>query len=82
VWNDARSRVEMHLESLGYQVVAVEALGLRVSFRDGERIHTESSVKYDAAMVDALLGGAGFRRERSWRDDDGRFAVHLARVTS
>jgi dimethylhistidine N-methyltransferase len=82
LWNEARSRIEMHLESRGDQVVAIEALGLRVPFRDGERIHTESSVKYDDAMVDGMLGGAGFRRERTWHDEERRFAVHLARVTS
>jgi dimethylhistidine N-methyltransferase len=80
LWNPARSRIEMHLESAGDQVVAVEGLHLTVRLRDRERIHTESSVKYDDAMVDGLLGAAGFRRERSWRDEDGRFAVHLARA--
>jgi dimethylhistidine N-methyltransferase len=80
LWNDAASRVEMHLESIGDQVVAIDGAGIVVPFRAGERIHTESSVKYDDAMVDALLGGAGFRRARTWTDAAGRFAVHLAFV--
>lgn len=82
LWNAAQSRIEMHLESAGDQVVAIEGLRFRVAFRDRERIHTESSVKYDDATIERLLGGAGFRRERTWLDDGGRFAVHLARVTS
>jgi dimethylhistidine N-methyltransferase len=82
LWNDERSRMEMHLESTRDQVVAIDALGARVRLRRGERIHTESSVKYDDAMVDALLGAAGFRRERTFLDDGARFAVHLARPTS
>jgi dimethylhistidine N-methyltransferase len=80
LWNDAASRIEMHLESLVDQVVRIDALGLHVTFRRGERIHTESSVKYDDAHVDALLGASGFVRERSFRDRDERFALHLARV--
>ncbi len=80
LWNPARSRMEMHLESLGAQVVPIEGLGLRVHFADRERIYTESSVKYDDAMVDALLGAAGFARTQTWLDGAARFAVHLART--
>ena len=82
LWNAARSRIEMHLESTRDQTVAIDALGARVRLRRGERIHTESSVKYDDAMVDALLGAAGFRRERTFLDEHDRFAVHLAVPTS
>lgn len=78
-WNAGLSRVEMHLESLEDQTVPVTALGLEVSFRRGETIHTESSVKYDLDHVDALLGSAGFERERTFTDPAGRFGVHLAR---
>ena len=81
IWNEGDSRIEMHLESLARQSVRIEALGVDVILRKGERIHTESSVKYDEAMVGALLGSSGFRRERTFLDEDGRFAVHLARAT-
>lgn len=80
VWNGERSRIEMHLESLGEQRVAIADLGIEVALRDGERIHTESSVKYDLPMADRLLGAAGFRRERTVTDPEGRFAEHLARA--
>ena len=60
-WNEALSRIEMHLESLDHQSVPIEALGIVVHFRPGETIHTESSVKYDLAHVGRLsrLGLAG-----------------------
>ncbi|MBI2212490.1 MAG: L-histidine N(alpha)-methyltransferase [Acidobacteria bacterium] len=80
LWNDERSRIEMHLESVCEQRVAIDALGTEVAFRRGERIHTESSVKYDEARVDAMLGRAGFVRERTFTDPERLFAVHLARV--
>jgi L-histidine Nalpha-methyltransferase len=78
-WNEPASRVEMHLASEGRQTVTLRALALRVDFEAGETIHTESSVKYDLAHVERLFAGAGFRREETFRDADGRFAVHLAR---
>ena len=80
LWNDAASRVEMHLESACDQVVRIDTLDLAVPFRRGERVHTESSVKYDDAMVDALFAGVGFTRERTFLDREKRFAVHLARA--
>jgi dimethylhistidine N-methyltransferase len=80
LWNDAQSRIEMHLESLCAQRVRIDGLGIEVGFRQGERIHTESSIKYDDARVDAMLGKAGFVRERTFTDRDRLFAVHLARV--
>lgn len=80
VWNDDASRVEMHLESREAHEVHIGAIDLVVRFGEGERIHTESSVKYDLPRVDALLGAAGFTRETTYTDDEQLFAVHLARV--
>jgi dimethylhistidine N-methyltransferase len=80
LWNGARSRMEMHLESLGAQEVRIDGLGLRVRFADRERIYTESSVKYDDTMVDGLLAASAFARARTWLDSGRRFAVHHARA--
>jgi len=80
LWNEARSRIEMHLESLADQTVRIAGLRVDVPFRRGERIHTESSVKYDEAMVDGLLDASGFTREATLLDAEERFAVHLARA--
>ncbi|WP_119154820.1 L-histidine N(alpha)-methyltransferase [Caldimonas tepidiphila] len=80
LWNAAASRIEMHLESRCSQQVPVAALGIALRFREGERIHTENSHKYDAASVDRLLHGAGFRREHSWHDAKQWFGLHLARA--
>jgi dimethylhistidine N-methyltransferase len=78
-WNEARSRIEMHLVSRVAQVVTVPPLGA-VRFAAGESIHTESSHKYDHAHVDRLLVAAGFRRVRTFTDAEERFDVHLARL--
>ena len=81
LWNPARSRVEMHLESVGAQQVRLAPAAPAIDFADGERIHTESSVKYDRAMVDRMLGAAGFARTHTFTDSAERFAVHVARTT-
>ncbi len=82
LWNEADSRVEMHLESLVRQTVRIPALGLSCELTVGERIHTESSVKYADAHLDRLLGAAGLVRTRSFTDPDARFAVHVAHVAA
>ncbi|HVZ73391.1 MAG TPA: L-histidine N(alpha)-methyltransferase [Polyangia bacterium] len=80
-WNDAASRIEMHLESLVGQDVPIGALGISVHFDAGETIHTESSVKYDFARVGRLLEAGGFSPMTSFTDRERRFAVHLASAT-
>lgn len=79
-WNDAASRVEMHLESTVRQEVPIDGLGLVVRFAAAETIHTESSIKYDIPRVERLLASSGFRLQRTYYDDRRRFAVHLARA--
>ncbi|MFO0748899.1 MAG: L-histidine N(alpha)-methyltransferase [Myxococcota bacterium] len=80
LWNAAASQIEMHLESLVTQRVAIEGLDTSFVFERGERIHTESSVKYDVGRVDRLLAAAGFVRERTFHDPRQWFAVHVAVV--
>jgi L-histidine N-alpha-methyltransferase len=80
LWNAEASRIEMYLESLSDQVVRISDLGLRVRFVEGERIHTENSYKFTAVMVERVLTESGFALERTWKDAQSWFGVHLARV--
>jgi L-histidine Nalpha-methyltransferase len=80
VWNRAKSRIEMHLESRVAQRVRLPLLDLVVNFGAGERIHTENSYKYAPGQAQNLLRAAGFFPETTWTDDRGWFAVCLARV--
>jgi len=72
-FNEAASRVEMHLVSVDAQVVHVA--GERILFEAGESIWTESSYKYDRETLDALVTSAGFRITRLWTDAGERFWV-------
>lgn len=72
-FNDAASRVEMHLVSLDDQ--AVHVAGAAIRFEAGETIWTESSYKYDEARLDDVVGAAGFRVRTRWTDAGDRFWV-------
>lgn len=76
VWNAAESRMEMHLESLVAQPVAVG--GRTIAFAEGETIHTENSYKFTQGAVASLLGDGGFELTRTWTDSGGCFLVSLA----
>ncbi len=77
-WNEQQSRIEMHLESLLAQSVAIRALDMHVHFSRGETIHTENSYKFTDQRVAALLSGAGFRLRQQWSDANKWFTVYLA----
>lgn len=78
VWNERKCRVEMHLESLISQTVAIQAINLNVDFRRGESIHTENSYKFTSESVAGLLGRCNFSPVRSWSDSRRWFGVYLA----
>ena len=77
-YNARPGRVEMHLESLKAQRVAIGARSF--DFRAGETIHTENSYKYSVDEFQALGSAAGFLPQRWWTDDDGLFSVHYFAV--
>jgi L-histidine N-alpha-methyltransferase len=77
-FNDAASRIEMHLVSLADQVV--ELAGHTIRFARGETIWTESSYKYDEKRLGELVSAAGFRVGTLWTDEASRFWVALLTV--
>lgn len=79
VWNEELSRIEMHLESSVDQVVPIDDLGLEVAFEANERIHTESSYKYDTARLDRMFSQAGLARECEFYDPEHWFRLTMAR---
>jgi L-histidine Nalpha-methyltransferase len=77
IWNATFSRMEMHLESLHRQSVAVPLADLYLEFEAGETIDTENSYKYTPSSVRALLEDTGFSVQNQWKDEDGWYAVTL-----
>jgi L-histidine Nalpha-methyltransferase len=79
-WNRAKSRIEMHLESLAEQIVWIQDLARPFYFARGERIHTENSYKFSLQSIARLLQQTGLRMEKTWTDPQGWFSEVMARV--
>jgi L-histidine Nalpha-methyltransferase len=75
VWNDAESRIEMHLVSQRDQSVRVD--GHTIHFTRGETIHTENSYKYMPEKFAELASSAGWQTTRLWTDQAQLFLLHL-----
>ncbi|APX94169.1 L-histidine N(alpha)-methyltransferase [Halomonas sp. 1513] len=73
-FNEAASRIEMHLVSECRQTLVLE--DHRFEFEPGETLHTENSCKYSVAGFQALARRAGYRPSAVWRDAEGLFSVH------
>ena len=77
IWNESEQRVEMHLVSLHDQEVRLAAPGVKVRFKAGESIWTESSHKYTEHSIVALGSRTGFALTTQWVDRDAAFALTL-----
>lgn len=75
VWNDADSRIEMHLVSRCEQTVRVA--GEAICFRAGETIHTENSYKHTPEAFLELAQAAGWGCREIWTDPKQWFALYL-----
>jgi dimethylhistidine N-methyltransferase len=78
-FNPEHSRIEMHLEARRHVVVRWQ--GGQRHFREGERIHTESSYKYTRQSFLQLLERAGFGHTQCWSDEREWFLVCHARAS-
>jgi dimethylhistidine N-methyltransferase len=78
VWNDALSRIEMHLEAV--RDVAFQVDGTAFSLARGDTIHSENSHKYGERDARLLLLAGGWTPVEQWTDEEARFALVLARA--
>jgi L-histidine N-alpha-methyltransferase len=76
LYNEAASRIEMHLEAR--KAVTVRWPGGELAFAAGERIHTENSYKYTVEGFETMLGAAGYARVQCFTDAGRNFAVFAA----
>lgn len=59
IWNEAKTRIEMHLQATSDTRVCVD--GIAFDFRKGESLHTESSHKFDREQILSLTRDAGWK---------------------
>ena len=76
VWNEARMRIEMHLQA--QRDVAFEVAGRRFRMAEGETIHTENSHKYTSSSAATLLLAGGWEPQREFRDAGNCFMAIIA----
>ena len=78
IWNDAKARIEMHLEALNS--LQFHVAGQPFQMDAGETIHTESSHKYGERDERLLLRAGGWEPVEEWTDDEGLFGLVLAKA--
>jgi dimethylhistidine N-methyltransferase len=80
VWNQAASRVEMHLVSTRDQHIRIPLADVELTLQVGDTIWTESSHKYRPDDLVRTLERCGFRRHTQWIDRQAGFALTLVVV--
>lgn len=72
VFNEEKSRIEMHLISSSRQTVRIS--NKEISFYQGETIHTENSHKYTLSSFRCMTEPY-FKTIQTWTDDNNQFAI-------
>lgn len=81
IYNETKSRIEMHLVSTLDQIIRIGDVNtaasesMQVVLKSGESIHTENSYKYSKQGFTELVEGAGFQVRECWTDDKNYFAM-------
>jgi dimethylhistidine N-methyltransferase len=76
-YDEKRGCVDSYQESVRAQRVRIADLDIEVSFAVGERIHTESSYKYDRDDIAALARESGLLLDSTWMDALERYSLNL-----
>lgn len=77
IYNSVAHQIEMYLESLTYQEVYFQGLDLCLALKEGERILTEISRKFNPQHLRADLTAMGFHHINTWQDEQGWFGLIL-----
>jgi len=77
-FNEAESRIEMHLIADTPQTVTLGAFGETIEIAKGDDIWTESSYKFTRESAIAALNDAGFHFDSWYTDENELFALILA----
>ncbi len=80
LWNAEQEWIEMRLRARWPMRVTVPGVDLVVDFAAGEELRTEVSAKFRHEGVQKELAEAGFALDHWWTDEQGLFAVSLARA--
>jgi L-histidine N-alpha-methyltransferase len=79
-WDPENLWIDIRLRSLANQVINVRALEMLVPFAAGEEMRTEISTKFARAGLEGIYADAGLELTDWWTDDEGLYALSLARA--
>jgi L-histidine N-alpha-methyltransferase len=79
-WDPRMERMDLRLRADMPQRVRVPGAGIEFDLAHGEEIRVEISTKFRPERIRDELAAAGFTVERTWTDEDGDFALTLARL--
>lgn len=78
-YDGEETRMDIRLRSLIDQTVRISELEMAVSFAAGEEMRTEISTKFTRERLESVYGEAGLAMSGWFTDDDGDYALSLAR---
>lgn len=81
-WDDAGSRIEMHLRALRDVEVEIPSLGRVWQLAKGESLRTEISRKFVLEDLSREVSGHGFEPVVAWTDRAGDYSLGLYRAVS
>ncbi|HEV3157873.1 MAG TPA: L-histidine N(alpha)-methyltransferase [Candidatus Baltobacteraceae bacterium] len=76
-YNEERGCIDSSQESTRSQRIKIDALDAEIPFAEGERIHIESSYKYDQHDLADLARASNFKLDRTWTDTQGSYSLNL-----
>ncbi len=76
-YNKQQNRIEMHLEALKNITVTSRYLPESIKIKQGERIHTENSYKFDNEKIKRIAEQSGFQIKRIFNDSNNWFNLAL-----
>lgn len=77
-WDEQAQWIEMRLRATRAETVAIEQLGMTITFEKDEELRTEISAKFTPEGVAEELAAAGFVVDRQWGAEAGEFLLTLA----
>jgi L-histidine N-alpha-methyltransferase len=80
LWDADHEWIEMRLRARWPMRVTLPGVDLVVDFAAGEELRTEVSAKFRREGVEKELAEAGFTLDHWWTDEEGLFALSLARA--
>jgi len=77
VYNVKQQRIEMYLVSTRDQSIYIRGLGEHISFKKGDRIHTENSYKFSIDGICKLANASGLQVIKNYTDRQNLYCLSL-----